>query len=123
MPYFGIQLTHEMPHRQLSLDGSETPIWPMTRRRPIKALSKSQQAVLQHIKEHGSVRPVDAGRILYETVGAPQSRQQYASADGAELLRRLMLRGLVHKELPGKWVAGPGNIPPHLRGSERRRHG
>ena len=104
-------------NRQLTLDGTEVPVLSIRPSKP-PPLTPTQHDVLRHIGEHGSIRPVEAGRMLYANQGTPW-RDPYASADGSEVLRRLAKRGLVHKEKPGKWVAGLGE-PVQLRRSEQQ---
>jgi hypothetical protein len=105
--------------RQLSLDGTEVPVenaW--VARAPS---SPTQKEILKHLRENGSISPKEAGLILYAVKEQPW-RAPYASSDGSEVLRLMALRGLVHKESRGRWVAGPGPRPP-LRRSEKIRKG
>lgn len=106
--------------KQLTLDGREVHACQASRAMHAN-LSHAQSEVLRHIGEHGSITPAQAGRILYADVRADESRYRYASTDGAELLRRLALRGLVHREAPGDWRAGGPVEPMRRRRSESRR--
>ena len=103
--------------RQLSIDGTEVPVeraW--IARAP---QTPTQIEILRFLREHGHISPTEAGLILYDVQETPW-RARYASSDGSEVLRRMALRGLVHKEARGRWVPGPGDPPP-LRRSELRR--
>lgn len=107
---------------QLSFDGTEisaSAVLPARTSSP--ELTPTQRGVLEHLRAEGSITPKDAGLILYANQGTPW-RAPYASSDGFEVLRRLALRGLVHKEGRGRWVGGPGQAP-RLRRSELRRRG
>ena len=94
---------------QLSIDGTEVPVVDIPRG---PRLSPAQAEVMKVLRRNGSIRPVEAGLILYSVVDYDEGdrRAQYASSDGSELLRRLARRGLVHRESRGRWVLGPG--PP-----------
>lgn len=106
---------------QLGLDGTEVPAASLAVVAAAAApMSPTQRGVLAHLREHGSIRPIDAGRILFANQGTPW-RGRYASADGSEVLRRMAMRGLVHKEARGQWVLGPPGQPVPLRRSEKRR--
>lgn len=107
---------------QLTIDGAEVPLAavPVAARLRSPKLTPTQRGVLEHLRAEGSIRPVDAGRILYHNQGQ-EFRDRYASADGSEVLRRMALRGLVHREGRGRWVAGPGPLPPVRRSEQRRR--
>lgn len=105
-------------NKQLTFDGREVPAELVLR--PVRhRLSETQQSVLRLLREQGTVTPREAGLLLYETQRTPW-RKPYASTDGSEVLRRLALAGLVHRESRGRWVAGPGPRP-ELRRSEVER--
>jgi len=62
-----------------------------------------------YLRNHDSIRSVDAGVILYEftepTEREREIRRKYASSDGLELLKRLEKRGLVRRKSRGVWVS------------------
>lgn len=103
---------------QLTFEGGEVP-HPANVYAPSADLTPTQREVMVHLREHGSISPKQAGLFLYAVQRTPW-RAPYASADGSEVLRRLALRGLVHRERRGVWVAGPGPRP-QLRRSEKGR--
>jgi hypothetical protein len=108
-----------MADQQLTIDGLEVPADGVVLRGG--PLSPTQQDVLRWLRETGTIRPRDAGLLLYRNQRQTW-RDEYASADGAEVLRRLAIRGLVHKQRRGVWVLGPGPPPPLRRNElERRR--
>jgi DNA-binding MarR family transcriptional regulator len=93
------------PTHQLKLDGTEVPVAPASP----APLTEGQRAILRALGEKGSLRSVEAGEILLETLEkrpwARQSRRRYASADGSMAMRRLMKRGLVKRgDKDGVWV-------------------
>lgn len=100
---------------QLTLDGGEVER-PQTHGQP---LSPSQQEVLAVMRRDGSIRSVEAGVIFHRgrEKGCGVGRRSaafegrgvgccaYAAADGNELLKRLMERGLVRRSGErGRWV-------------------
>lgn len=94
----------ESPH-QLRLDGTEVPVVPTSS----TTLTAGQRAILRAIGEKGSLRSVEAGEILLETIEsrpwARKSRRRYASSDGSMAMRRLMERGLVRRgDKAGIWI-------------------
>jgi len=94
---------------QLTLDGREVPAEGLRTRKGQHPLTAPQRAVLAYLRDHDSIRCVDAGVILYEftepTERAREMRRKYASADGLELLKRLEKRGLVRRKSRGVWVS------------------
>lgn len=91
---------------QLRIDGTETPIVPTS---PTAHLTDGQRAILRALGKKGSLRSVEAGEILLETVEkrpwARESRRKYASSDGSMAMRRLMERGLVRRgDKAGVWI-------------------
>lgn len=91
--------------KQLTIDGREVPAEGLRSRRGQSPITPVQRAVLRYLKEHGSIRSVDAGIILFDIQGQPW-RRQYASADGLEVLKRMMKRGLVRRtDKRGVWVS------------------
>lgn len=103
---------------QLTLDGGEVER-PQTHGQP---LSVAQEEVLRVLREQGSIRSVEAGVIFHRSreKGCGVGRRTesfegrgvgccaYAAADGNELLKRLMERGLARRsEVRGRWVPAP----------------
>lgn len=88
--------------------------------RRFPALTPTQRGILEHLRAEGAITAKQAGMILYHNQGQ-EWREKYASADGSEVLRRMALRGLVHKESRGRWVPGPGVPPPRRRSELRKR--
>lgn len=103
---------------QLTLDGGEVER-PQTHGQP---LSPAQEEVLRALRSAGSIRSVEAGVILHRLreKGCAVGRRTesfegrgigccaYAAADGNELLKRLMERGLVARSGErGRWVVAP----------------
>lgn len=87
---------------------------------PRSPLSATQRMILAHARDHGSITPARAGRILHEArrscgSGAKGGRLEgreaccvYASSDGVEALKRLVTRGaLAH---PSRGVYEPRQV-------------
>jgi hypothetical protein len=102
---------------QLTLGGGEVER-PQTHGQP---LSPAETAVLDALREKGSIRSVEAGVIFHRSRGKCGVGRRtdgfegvgigccaYAAADGNEVLKRLMKRGLVRRSVErGRWELVP----------------
>lgn len=91
---------------QLTIDGREVP---MSGLRPAP-LTVAQREILRAMRTTGTIRPLNAGRIMhahrehgcwYCSTGVCK----HASSDGWSALRRLERRGLVKHPDRGRWLS------------------
>lgn len=94
---------------QLTLDGREIPTEDVATRSSSTGLNPAQREILAHLHRHGSIRPVDAGRIVHAARGPGRSKRAHWSSDGHQALKRLAARGLVQPPVePGRpWERRP----------------
>ena len=108
---------------QLGLDGTTTPLDKLVTPRSAAALTPAQRAILHHVRDHGIIRAVEAGRIVHDHrptgcfwcstfPGKVKRRARpngltcpYASSDGHQALKRLAARGFLRRREGGGWVS------------------
>jgi len=105
-------------HRQLRIDGREVDHDRVVAQQA--PLTAAQGAIIGHIRDHGSIRSVEAGVIVHLHRDRPctlagGSRADayrgtgiaccaYAGTDGLEAMKRLAERGLVERAgIAGRW--------------------
>jgi hypothetical protein len=89
------------PPMQMTTDGREVTIAASMQHR---RLSPAQRDVMRMIRHMGTLRSVEAGKILLAHRIPPRG-EQYAGSDGSRLMKRLERRGLVKKVKRGLWEA------------------
>lgn len=71
--------------------------------------TRAQREILRVVGRTGSIRSVEAGRILHAHRYPPCRRCAgtcpWASTDGNDALKRLMARGFVQRASPGVWIS------------------
>lgn len=108
---------------QLTIDGREVPhevVALQARQPPRRGLTAVQRAILDTVREAGSIRTVQAGVIAHRHrnscgfgarsgsfTGRGIGCCPYAGPDGLAALKRLRRRGLVFRDesQPGRWIA------------------
>lgn len=98
----------QLRNTQLTVDGREIPLLPDGRIATRLRLGPNQREVMRRLGLHGSIRAVQAGRIIHQGRGHCGCGRKdragryhgegccaYASTDGSDLLRRLEKAGLV----------------------------
>lgn len=95
---------------EMTIGGGETPRDDMPSRAP---LSGAQREILLWLREHRSIRSVQAGVIVHahRAHPCPQPRKgeaccRWSSSDGNDTLKRLAGRGLVARAGAGVWTRG-----------------
>jgi hypothetical protein len=100
---------------QLTIDGGEVPAFGDETGRHAP-LSRRQRGIVVHLREHGTIDTIDAGRIMHagrdggvcpiaRLTGeyAGEGCCRYCSSDGAAALVRLARRGIVQRVAVGDW--------------------
>lgn len=108
---------------QLTIDGREVPheVVALQARQPPRKLTVVQRAILDTLREAGSIRTVEAGVIVHRYrnsscgfgarsggfTGRGIGCCPYAGPDGLSALNRLRRRGLVFRDenQTGRWIA------------------
>lgn len=106
-----------MTMTQLTIDGREVELDAVGRLPRTMRLGPRQRAVMRELGLHGSIRPIQAGRVIHSERGACGSGVRdyeaksayggegccrYASSDGSIMLKTLAGYGLVEK-IGGVW--------------------
>lgn len=99
---------------QLTLDGREVPAFGDEPTRRDAPMTDRQLAILDHLREHGSITPTEAGLIMHNATSSGCCRHGrqlpsgdgccvFCSTDGSQAMKRLARRGLVYRPMVGVW--------------------